>query len=182
MNAPMPIREPAAAPEAECGCAPIEAAPDQLDEQVRSALACATQGMTLASFWLAGLDWALHLAVSPGKVDTSLGEWMSAMIAATGGMLPGPATAQPAPGATAPPSDLRFADLAGADLSGADLSGADLTGADLTDADLSRAYLGRATLRGADLREADLRYANLDGVIGADFTGALNVPERYLKD
>ena len=112
MNAPMPTREPAAAPEAECGCAPIEAAPDQLDEQVRSALACATQGMSLASFWLAGLDWALHLAVSPGKVDTSLGEWMSAMIAATGGMLPGPATAQPAPGATAPPSDLRFADPA----------------------------------------------------------------------
>jgi len=28
----------------------------------------------------------------------------------------------------------------------------------------------------------DLSGATLDGVIGADFTGALNVPERYLKD
>ena len=53
-----------------------------------------------------------------------------------------------------------------------DLSGKDLTGANLKSADLF----------GADLRKADLRYANLDGVIGADFTGALNVPERYLKD
>ena len=60
-----------------------------------------------------------------------------------------------------------------------DLSGANLTRADLTGllggefgANLSRADLSRATLSGA----------TLDGVIGADFTGALNVPERYLKD
>lgn len=110
MNAPTPTRELAATPKAECGCAPIGAEPDQLDEQVRSTLACATQGMSLASFWLAGLDWALHLAVSPGKVDTSLGQWTSAMIAAAAGMWPGPATAQPTPGATPAPSDLRFAD------------------------------------------------------------------------
>ena len=44
-----------------------------------------------------------------------------------------------------------------ADLSGADLSGANLTGADLSRADLS-------------------------DVIGADFSGALNVPAEYLKD
>jgi uncharacterized protein YjbI with pentapeptide repeats len=44
---------------------------------------------------------------------------------------------------------------------------ADLSGADLT---------------GANLYEADLEGANLDGVIGADFTGALNVPAKYLKD
>ncbi len=47
-------------------------------------------------------------------------------------------------------------------------------------------------LRGADLSEAnpteaDLFYADLagairDGVIGADFSGALNVPAEYLKD
>ena len=33
-----------------------------------------------------------------------------------------------------------------------------------------------------DLSGANLTGANLDGVIGADFTGAKNVPERYLKD
>ena len=65
-----------------------------------------------------------------------------------------------------------------------DLSGANLTRADLTGllgrefgADLSRADLSKATLSGATLS-----WATLDGVIGADFTGALNVPERYLKD
>jgi uncharacterized protein YjbI with pentapeptide repeats len=47
------------------------------------------------------------------------------------------------------------------------MTGADLSGADLT---------------GANLYEADLEGANLDGVIGADFTGALNVPAKYLKD
>ena len=44
---------------------------------------------------------------------------------------------------------------------------ADLSGADLT---------------GANLYEADLEGANLDGVFSADFTGALNVPAKYLKD
>jgi uncharacterized protein YjbI with pentapeptide repeats len=39
-----------------------------------------------------------------------------------------------------------------------------------------------ADLTGANLYEADLEGANLDGVIGADFTGALNVPAKYLKD
>ncbi|HIN36148.1 MAG TPA: hypothetical protein EYM77_00615, partial [Dehalococcoidia bacterium] len=35
---------------------------------------------------------------------------------------------------------------------------------------------------GANLTEADFFGANLDGVIGADLSGALNVPARYLKD
>ena len=48
---------------------------------------------------------------------------------------------------------------------------------DLSGANLSRADLSRATLSGATVS-----VATLDGVIGADFTGALNVPERYLKD
>jgi uncharacterized protein YjbI with pentapeptide repeats len=39
-----------------------------------------------------------------------------------------------------------------------------------------------ADLTGANLYEADLEGANLDSVIGADFTGALNVPAKYLKD
>ena len=42
----------------------------------------------------------------------------------------------------------------------------DMTGADMT---------------GADLSGEDLTRADLDGVIGADFTGALNVPDKYLK-
>ena len=74
------------------------------------------------------------------------------------------------------------ADLDGADLFEANLSRADLAGASLIAANLTGANLKSADLFGADLREADLRYANLDGVIGVDFTGALNVPERYLKD
>ena len=49
----------------------------------------------------------------------------------------------------------------------ADLTGADLTGADLT---------------GANMRFAKMRFAKLDGVIGADFSDAFHVPERYLKD
>jgi len=34
----------------------------------------------------------------------------------------------------------------------------------------------------ANLRDAGLSGANLDDVILTDFSGALNVPERYLKD
>ena len=55
------------------------------------------------------------------------------------------------------------------DLSEANLSGADLDGANLT----------YANLRGANLTGAQLKEANLDGVIGADFTGAYNVPDKY---
>ncbi len=63
------------------------------------------------------------------------------------------------------------------ELSGADLTGADLVDADLTGADLSGAYLFRANLTGANLAGADLLGATLTGVIGADFTGALNVTD-----
>ena len=108
--------------------------------------------------------------------------------------------------------DLRMADLSGAKLSRADLSGAqlymanlsgaDLSGANLKDALLQEALLQEANLSGADLSgaklylanlsgadlsganltEADFFGANLDGVIGADLSGALNVPAKYLKD
>ena len=37
-------------------------------------------------------------------------------------------------------------------------------------------------LNGADLSHVDLSGANLDGVIGADFSRAKNVPPKYLKD
>ena len=87
---------------------------------------------------------------------------------------------------------LADADLAGANLTGAylwsaNLSRADLTGAVLVGASLTEAYLRGANLSGADLTNATLTEANLfgadlDGVIGADFTGALNVPKKYLKD
>jgi len=40
----------------------------------------------------------------------------------------------------------------------------------------------RVIIMNEDLSGATLSGATLDGVIGADFTGALNVPERYLKD
>ena len=84
-------------------------------------------------------------------------------------------------------ANLKDADLSGADLSerilqAADLSGADLSGADLSSANLVWANLSGANLSGADLSGADLLGANLDNVIGADFTGALNVPAKYLGD
>ena len=46
---------------------------------------------------------------------------------------------------------------------------------------LSGAYLG-GNLTRAGLEGADLTDANLDGVIGADFTGAVNVPTKYLNN
>ena len=103
-------------------------------------------------------------------------------------------------------ANLRGADLSGADLSDSDLSGASLwlvnlrgaslVGADLTEIDLEKALLqeanlsradlsgaklflanlSRADLSGANLADADLFGADLSGVIGADFSGALNVP------
>lgn len=82
-------------------------------------------------------------------------------------------------------ADLEGAHLATADLTGADLEGAVLKDANLSGADLSGAKLYSANLRGADLSGsnligADFFDANLDGVIGADFNGALNVPSKYL--
>ena len=88
--------------------------------------------------------------------------------------------------------DLYWANLAKANLSGANLniaglrraalSGADLSGANLTRANLAYAYLIGANLTDADLTDADLAGANLKYVIGADFTGAKNVPAKYLKN
>ena len=70
----------------------------------------------------------------------------------------------------------------GCDLSGTNLAGANLTGALMQSASLAGANLHFANLDGADLTRANLSGADLDGVIGADFTGALNVPKKYLKD
>ena len=78
--------------------------------------------------------------------------------------------------------ELSGANLAEAKLSGANLTGAILSDAWLVDADLSGANLSAANLTRANLTDVTLAGANLDGVIGADFTGALNVPKKYLKD
>ena len=77
--------------------------------------------------------------------------------------------------------DLSGADLTGANLSGADLRRAWLPGATLNGADLRGADLSSANLDMANLRDANLAEANVDGVIGADFTGALNVPGKHRK-
>ena len=58
----------------------------------------------------------------------------------------------------------------------------DCPGCDLAGANLSEADLTAANLFGADLEQANLSGADLNGVHGADFTGALNVPAKYLKD
>ena len=76
---------------------------------------------------------------------------------------------------------LESANLSGADLAGADLSRASLSYADFTGANLAGADLTVADLTNANLYDANLTVAKLDDVIGADFTGALNVPEKYLK-
>jgi len=85
-------------------------------------------------------------------------------------------------GADLSDADLTHADLYGANLSNVELYDADLTAADLTHADLSGANLSHADLTGANPSHADLTGANLDGVIGADFSRAKNVPSKYLKD
>ena len=57
---------------------------------------------------------------------------------------------------------------------GCDLANADLTGGNMTGAILRLANLGDVRLIGANLDKA-----NLTDVIGADFTGAVNVPPKY---
>ena len=79
-------------------------------------------------------------------------------------------------------ANLKDADLSGADLSDRILQGTNLSGADLSGADLVWANLSGADLSGADLSGADLLGANLDNAIGADLTGARNVPDKYLGD
>ena len=67
-----------------------------------------------------------------------------------------------------------------------DCPSCDLIGVQLENADLSEASISFADLTGANLGTANLPYAYLplakpDGVIDADFTGALNVPAKYRK-
>ena len=95
-------------------------------------------------------------------------------------------SATPMPTLTKAEALLKMA-RAGANLKDADLSGADLSDRILQAADLSGAYLNGADLSSAtliwtNLSGADLLGANLDNVIGADFTGAINVPAKYLGD
>ena len=73
-------------------------------------------------------------------------------------------------------------DLGNADLSGADLTEANLTTANLSEATLEIANLTRTKLTGAYMRAANLTRANLTLVVGADLIGALNVPDKYVKD
>jgi hypothetical protein len=78
--------------------------------------------------------------------------------------------------------DLHGANLTGANLDGADLTNANLDGVDLHGANLTGANLTGANLTGANLTNANLTNAILDDVIGADFTGAFHIPEKYLKN
>jgi len=87
-----------------------------------------------------------------------------------------------APSATPMPTLTKAEALLKMAQAGANLKDADLSGADLSNANLIWADLSGANLSGADLSGADLLGANLDNVIGADFTGARNVPAKYLGD
>lgn len=62
-----PSKEPGLAHEP-CDRPPADASDERLDRIVRAALAAATGGVSPATLWLAWLDWAMHLAVSPGKL------------------------------------------------------------------------------------------------------------------
>ena len=62
------------------------------------------------------------------------------------------------------------------------MSQANLFKANLPGANLTYAGLKGANLLRANLRDAGMSGANLDDVINADFTGALNVTEKCLKD
>ena len=75
---------------------------------------------------------------------------------------------------------LADANLTGTDLESALLKDANLVGANLSGAKLFSADLSGADLSGASLIGADFFDAALEGVIGADFTGALNVATKYL--
>ncbi len=68
---------------------------------------------------------------------------------------------------------LRGAYLRGANLVGANLEGAKLVGAHLGGADLRGANLVGANLEGANFKGAYLWGANLEGVLGANFEGAI---------
>lgn len=89
---------------------PALSAADSLDPPLRAALARSTSSLSLASAWLAYADWALHLAVSPGKrIDLAvlaLKQGQQLWRTAAEGSLPRPAASQPAPAA---PPDRRFA-------------------------------------------------------------------------
>ena len=65
------------------------------------------------------------------------------------------------------------------DCSGCDLNGANLSKAFLVETNLTGANLSRANLINANLAVANLTGADLDGVHGADFRGAKNVPPKY---
>jgi uncharacterized protein YjbI with pentapeptide repeats len=52
----------------------------------------------------------------------------------------------------------------------------------VSQANLFKANLPGANQGGANLTYAGMEGANLDDVILADFSGALNVPKRYRKD
>ena len=78
--------------------------------------------------------------------------------------------------------DLSGANLTWTYLYGANLTGANLAGVDLSGNDLTGANLTEANLFGADLTGADLTGADLTLVVGADLSGALNVPDKYVKD
>ncbi|CAN0626247.1 polyhydroxyalkanoate synthase subunit PhaC [Burkholderia multivorans] len=77
-GAPAPM--PAPAP-GECD-APTPPVGDAWDRAAHAMVAAATLGMSPTSLAMAGLDWAMHLAVSPGKcVDLATKAWRAATAA-----------------------------------------------------------------------------------------------------
>ncbi len=87
-----------------------------------------------------------------------------------------------APSATPMPTLTKAEALLKMAQAGANLKDADLSGADLSDRILQGTNLSGADLVWANLSGADLLGANLDNAIGADLTGARNVPDKYLGD
>jgi len=68
----------ASAPPVTAACPTSAEAPGyrQFDRQLRASLARATGGLSLVSLGLAGLDWAMQIALSPAKVAQASQDWM----------------------------------------------------------------------------------------------------------
>lgn len=66
-----------------CQSEPDLTAGDQVDNLLRGWLAMATGGVSIGSLSLAATDWALHLAMSPGKVWQAAATWWAQSLSQT---------------------------------------------------------------------------------------------------
>jgi polyhydroxyalkanoate synthase len=66
-SAPHPLRSPSPAAQEEISDDPVRAAADAMDSRLHAAVGAATLGLSPAALAAAYVDWATHLAASPGR-------------------------------------------------------------------------------------------------------------------